>query len=62
MKKKKFQKLIQKKLENSALMILLRCYRMKVLIIENVLGDYTFESYNVKTSPRMIIMAKKIRY
>ena len=32
------------------------------LMIENVFGDYTFEKYNVKKSPRMIIVARKIRY
>jgi SAM-dependent methyltransferase len=32
------------------------------LIIENVLGDYTFESYDIKKSPRMIMIARKIRY
>jgi SAM-dependent methyltransferase len=32
------------------------------MMIENVLGDYTFEPYNAKESPRMIMVAKKIRY
>jgi SAM-dependent methyltransferase len=32
------------------------------LVIENVFGDYTFEVYDVKESPRMIIVARKINY
>ncbi len=32
------------------------------MIIENVFGDYTFEPYDVKESPRMIMIARKIRY
>ncbi|HYJ64900.1 MAG TPA: class I SAM-dependent methyltransferase [Parafilimonas sp.] len=32
------------------------------LLIENAFGDYTFEKYDVKKSPRMIIVAKKINY
>jgi len=32
------------------------------LMIEKVFGDYLLESYNVKTSPRMIIIARKIHY
>lgn len=32
------------------------------LMIENVFGDYSLESYNVKDSPRMIIAARKIHY
>ena len=32
------------------------------LMIEKVFGDYSLESYNVKTSPRMIMIARKIHY
>ena len=32
------------------------------LMIENLFGDYTFEKYDEKESPRMIIVAKKICY
>jgi SAM-dependent methyltransferase len=32
------------------------------LQIENVFGDYTFEEYDVKKSPRMIMVTKKIHY
>jgi len=32
------------------------------LMIEKVFGDYSLESYNVTTSPRMIMIARKIHY
>jgi SAM-dependent methyltransferase len=32
------------------------------LMIEKVFGDYSLEPYNVKTSPRMIMIARKIHY
>ncbi len=59
---KNIQEIYREEVKKFSLADFTDMFSYKGLIIEKVFGDYSLASYNEKTSPRMIMLARKIHY